>query len=90
MRYNDLKTLAEVLYSPTVMEPLRAELGLPPGTGVGVALLISENASVMDVIGTSSDPRLAAAIANTTGPVLARSPSSSRRCCPSRLRTRPA
>ena len=72
MRYNDLKTLAEVLYSPTVMEPLRAELGLPPGAGVGVSLNISENASVMDVVGSSSDPRLAAAIANTTGPVLAK------------------
>lgn len=72
MRYNDLQTLAEVLYSPTVMEPLRAELGLPPGAGVGVALNISESASVMDVIGTSSDPQLAAAIANTTGPVLAK------------------
>ena len=72
MRYNDLQTIAEVLYSPTVMEPLRAELGLPPGAGVGVALNISESASVMDVIGTSSDPQLAAAIANTTGPVLAK------------------
>ena len=72
MRYNDLRTLAEVLYSPTVMEPLRAELGLPPGAGVGVSLNISENASVMDVVGSSSDPRLAAAIANTTGPVLAK------------------
>ena len=34
MRYNDLKTLAEVLPSPTVMEPLRAALGLPAGAGV--------------------------------------------------------
>ena len=72
MRYNDLKTLAEVLPSPTVMEPLRAALGLPAGAGVGVSLVISENASVMDVIGTSSDPQLAAAIANTAGPVLAK------------------
>ena len=72
MRYNDLKTLAEVLYSPTVMEPLRAELGLPPGAGVGVSMVISENASVLDIVGTSSDPQLAAAIANTTGPVLAK------------------
>ncbi|MEI2828100.1 MAG: polysaccharide biosynthesis tyrosine autokinase [Dermatophilaceae bacterium] len=73
MRYNDLKTLAEVLYSPTVMEPLRAELGLPAGHRTSVwPCSFSENASVMDVIGTSSDPRLAAAIANTTGPVLAK------------------
>jgi len=72
MRYNDLTTLAEVLNSPIVLEPLRAELGLPSGAGVGVALGISENASVMDVIGTSSDPVLAAAIANKTGPVLAK------------------
>ncbi len=72
MRYNDLKTLAEVLYSPTVMDPLRAELGLPAGAGVGVSLAISETASVMDIFGTSSDPQMAAAIANKTGPVLAK------------------
>jgi capsular exopolysaccharide synthesis family protein len=72
MRYNDLKTLAEVLYSPTVMEPLRAAVGLPPGAGVGVSMAISENASVLDIIGTSSDPQMAAAIANATGPVLAK------------------
>ena len=68
----DLSTYAEVLTSPSVMEPLRAELGLPPGTPLNVSAFVSETTNMLVITATGTDPQLAARIANTAGPVLAK------------------
>lgn len=68
---DDLNTFIEVLGSPTVLEPLRAKLGLEPGTPINVSATVSDVSNVLDLRASSSDPQLAAAIANEAGPVLA-------------------
>jgi capsular exopolysaccharide synthesis family protein len=68
----DLQTYAEVLTSPSVMEPLRAELGLAPGTPINVSAFVSETTNMLIITATDTDPQMAARIANKTGPVLAK------------------
>jgi capsular exopolysaccharide synthesis family protein len=67
----DLNTYVAVLGSPAVLAPLRERLGLPPGTPVDVSASVSEEASILTVAARSSDPQLAADIANAMGPQLA-------------------
>lgn len=69
----DLTTYAEVLTSPSIMEPLRAELGLGPGAPVNVTAFVSETTNMLIFSATDTDPQMAARIANTAGPVLAAS-----------------
>ena len=67
----DLTTYIELLSSPAVLDPLRERLGLTPGTPVDVSADVAEGASILDVTARSSDPQLAADIANAVGPALA-------------------
>lgn len=67
----DLNTYVAVLGSPAVLDPLRQRLGLPPGTPIDVSAEVSETASILDITARSSDPQLAADIANAVGPQLA-------------------
>lgn len=68
----DLNTYVAVLGSPDVLDPLRQQLDLPPGTPIDVSAEVSETASILDITARSSDPKLAADIANAVGPQLAR------------------
>ncbi len=68
----DLNTYVAVLGSPAVLDPLRQGLGLPPGTPINVSAEVSDLASILDITAKSSDPQLAADIANAVGPQLAR------------------
>jgi succinoglycan biosynthesis transport protein ExoP len=67
----DLNTYVEVLNSPSVLERLRASIGLEPGAPVDVTAGVSELTNVLDIRAVSSDPQLAAALANGAGPALA-------------------
>lgn len=67
----DLNTYVELLSSPTVLEPLRASLGLAPGAPVNVSATVSELTNVLEIKASDSDPQLAANLANNAGPVLA-------------------
>ncbi len=68
----DLTTYVAVLGSPSVMDPLREELGLRPGTPIDVnASVQSADTSILNVTARASDADLAARIANATGPQLA-------------------
>ncbi|HET7277777.1 MAG TPA: polysaccharide biosynthesis tyrosine autokinase [Dermatophilaceae bacterium] len=68
----DLNTYVAVLGSPDVLDPIRQQLDLPPGTPIDVSAEVSETASILDITARSSDPKLAADIANAVGPQLAR------------------
>ena len=68
---SDLATYLEVLTSPSVMEPLRARLGLAPGTPIAVSGEVSQTSPMMTITATGGDPVLVARIANEAGPVLA-------------------
>jgi polysaccharide biosynthesis transport protein len=68
---SDLDTYVEVLKAPAVMDPLREELGLPPGTPIDVSASVSGDVSILNVSARSDNPELAADIANATGPQLA-------------------
>jgi capsular exopolysaccharide synthesis family protein len=68
---NDLSTYVAVLGSPAVMEPLRGRLGLPAGTPIDVSATVAKDSSILTVTAHSTDPELAADIANATGPQLA-------------------
>ena len=67
----DLNTYVAVLQSPAVMEPLREELGLAPGTPIDVTAAVSGDSSILSVTARSEDPERAAAVANAVGPQLA-------------------
>ena len=67
----DLNTYVEVLRSPSVLEPLRVSLGLPPNTPVNVSASVPPTASVLDITATDSSAEGAARIANAVGPQLA-------------------
>lgn len=67
----DLNTYVAVLGSPAVQDPLRQRLGLPPGYPLDISAEVSDTASILDITARSSDPRLAADIANAVGPQLA-------------------
>ncbi len=67
----DLNTYVAVLGSPAVQNPLRRRLDLPQGTPIDVSAAVSGQASILDVTARSSDPQLAADIANAVGPQLA-------------------
>lgn len=68
---SDLSTYVAVLGSPKVMDPLRKRLGLPPGTPIDVSASVSSTSSILTITARSTDPDLAAEIANATGPQLA-------------------
>lgn len=70
VRNSDLKTLADQLYTPIVLEPLRAA-AVPAGRPFGVTVFVPDTNAWMDVTASSSDPQVAADVANSTGPVLA-------------------
>jgi succinoglycan biosynthesis transport protein ExoP len=67
----DLTTYIQLLSSPAVLDPLREDVGLPPGAGVDVSAEVAEGASILDVTARSADPQLAADLANAAGPALA-------------------
>lgn len=67
----DLATYADVLTSPSIMEPLRAELGVTPNTPVNVTAFVSDTTNMLVITATDTDAEMAARIANTAGPVLA-------------------
>lgn len=69
----DLNTYVEILGAPAVQDPLREELDLPPGTPLNVSATVAELTNMLDVTARSSDPQVAADVANAAGPVLAAS-----------------
>jgi capsular exopolysaccharide synthesis family protein len=68
---NDLRTLAEQIYTPIVQEPLRQRSAPASGASIGVSVTVPENSAWLDIVATSSDPATSARVANATGPVLA-------------------
>lgn len=68
---DDLARYLDVLNAPSVIEPLRARLGLAPGTPLSVAGEVSQTSNIMTITATGGDPVLLARIANEAGPVLA-------------------
>ncbi len=69
----ELRTFIAVLHSPTVMEPLREELGLTPGTPINATATLAEETAIVRVTASSTDPQLAQDIAQAVGPQLAAS-----------------
>ncbi len=67
----DLNTFAEITTSPSVLDPLRAKLGLPEGTPISLSADVSQSSNMLTLTATSSDPDQAAEIANAAGQVLA-------------------
>ena len=67
----DLNTYVAVLGSPTVMDPLREDLGLPPGTPIDVSASATGETAILQVTAVDADPQRAADIANATGDALA-------------------
>lgn len=67
----DLQTYTEVLTSPSVLNPLRKKLKLPPGTPIDVRATLAPSANILQLEARSDEPEQAAAIANTTPEVLA-------------------
>lgn len=65
----DLEVLTELLGAPDIQNPIRSSLGLPAGFPIDVSL--APLAPMLDVTARSSDPPLAARLANTVGPILA-------------------
>jgi capsular exopolysaccharide synthesis family protein len=68
----DLNTYVEVLASPSVLDPLRATLRLPPGAPVNISASVPPTASVLDITAVDGSPQGAARIANAVGPELAK------------------
>jgi capsular exopolysaccharide synthesis family protein len=68
----DLNTYVEVLPSPSVLDPLRASLGLPPNAPVTVSASVPPTASVLDITAVDTSPEGAARTANAVGPELAK------------------
>ncbi|MGM0386740.1 MAG: polysaccharide biosynthesis tyrosine autokinase [Actinomycetota bacterium] len=67
----DLNTYIELLGSPVVMEPLREELGIEPGTPVSVTGIVSEDTNILGIVAIAPSGQLAADLANAAGPALA-------------------
>lgn len=67
----DLNTYAEVLTSPSVLDPLREELALAPGAPLDIRGTVSDTTNMLLLTATAQNPRVAAQIANAAGPVLA-------------------
>ena len=68
----DLNTYIEVMHSPSVLEPLRVELGLPPGAPLNISASVPPQASVLDITASDGTAEGAARTANAVGPQLAR------------------
>ena len=68
----DLNTYVEVLRSPSVLEPLRVTLGLPPNAPINVSASVPPTASVLDITVVDSSAEGAARTANAVGPELAK------------------
>lgn len=67
----DLATYLDVLTSPSVMDPLRARLGLDPNAPLSVSGEVSQTSNMMTITATGGDPQLVARVATEAGPVLA-------------------
>lgn len=67
---DDLDTYVSILDTPAVLDPLRTELGLDPGTPIDVEATVPGNTSILNITARSSDPEHAAAVANEVGPQL--------------------
>ena len=65
----DLERYVDVLVSPSVQDPLRRALGLPPTAPIAVSGSISST-SLLTLTASGSDPHLVARIANATPDVL--------------------
>jgi tyrosine-protein kinase len=68
----DLGTYVEVLRSPSVLDPLRASLGLPPNAPVNISASVPPTASVLDIAAVDTTAEGAARTANAVGPELAK------------------
>lgn len=67
----DLNTYLELLQSPVVLDPLREEVGIEPGTPFSVSGATSADTNVLTIRATAPTGQLAADIANAAGPELA-------------------
>ena len=67
----DLATYLDVLTSPSVLDPLRARLALPPGAPLSLSGEVSQTSNMMTITATGGDPQLVARVAGEAGPVLA-------------------
>nr|NLI51553.1 CpsD/CapB family tyrosine-protein kinase [Propionibacterium sp.] len=68
---SDLGTFTELLGTPLIVNPIREQLELAPGTTLGLRGSLSANGSFVDIIAHSTDPRVAADAANAAGPAVA-------------------
>lgn len=68
---DDLGTYVELLGSPTLLDPLRQELGLPAGTPINITATVSEKAPILSITARASSAQLASDTANAVAPLLA-------------------
>lgn len=68
---NDLGTYEELVSSPVVMDPLRQQLKLAPGTPLTVTAKAASSSPMLDITARSSSAQVAADAANAVGPQLA-------------------
>ncbi|WOP17201.1 polysaccharide biosynthesis tyrosine autokinase [Raineyella sp. LH-20] len=68
---NDLGTYQDLVGSPVVMDPLRNQLKLAPGTTLTVSAKASEGSPMLIITARSSSAQVAADAANAVGPQLA-------------------
>lgn len=67
----DLNTYLELLQSPVVLDPLREEVGIEPGTPFSVSGSASSESNILTITATAPTGQLAAEIANAAAPQLA-------------------
>ncbi|WP_265447919.1 polysaccharide biosynthesis tyrosine autokinase [Flexivirga meconopsidis] len=68
----DLLTYTQVVGSPEVMGPLRKDAGVSPGAPIGVSASVGTSSNVLRITATAPTGAQAAAVANATGPALAK------------------
>ena len=68
----DLGTYVEVLRSPSLLDPLRQSLRLPPNAPLNLSASVPPTASVLDITAVDTSAEGAARIANAVGPELAK------------------
>ncbi|NNG40083.1 polysaccharide biosynthesis tyrosine autokinase [Flexivirga sp. ID2601S] len=68
----DLLTYTQVIDSPEVTGPLRQDAGVSPSTPIGVKASVSASSNVLNITATAPTGAQAAAVANATGPALAK------------------
>lgn len=67
----DLGTFTELLGTPLILDPVREQLKLAPGTSLGLSGSVSTNGGFVDIVAVSNDPTVAAGAANAAGPAVA-------------------